>query len=219
MFFVLCWRCLSFCFSVMLQPFDYDPNEKSKHKFMVQSLLAPPDMTDMEGVVSVSPFLKSSFTISLFLATNALKLKYSAHICNRVTPTAHIMINSGQEIHSYRLTLRKEAMDQQLPARMRGCVAVLTHSNIKHNELSPVLTVCVVSKSFLRSLANILTVNHHYREFGVMLWLTQTHIINLLQKRCCTEVEPESCRVTVQACDPEVVLKSRTETVCSPPGG
>lgn len=37
----------------MLQPFDYDPNEKSKHKFMVQSLLAPYDMTDMEGVVSV----------------------------------------------------------------------------------------------------------------------------------------------------------------------
>jgi len=36
--------------SVMLQPFDYDPNEKSKHKFMVQSLLAPYDMTDMEGV-------------------------------------------------------------------------------------------------------------------------------------------------------------------------
>ncbi|KAG9340660.1 hypothetical protein JZ751_021216 [Albula glossodonta] len=35
---------------VMLQPFDYDPNEKSKHKFMVQSLLAPPEMTDMEGV-------------------------------------------------------------------------------------------------------------------------------------------------------------------------
>ncbi|XP_028308290.1 vesicle-associated membrane protein-associated protein B/C-like isoform X3 [Gouania willdenowi] len=36
--------------SVMLQPFDYDPNEKSKHKFMVQSLLAPYDMADMEGV-------------------------------------------------------------------------------------------------------------------------------------------------------------------------
>ncbi|XP_076869837.1 vesicle-associated membrane protein-associated protein B/C isoform X1 [Brachyhypopomus gauderio] len=36
--------------SVMLQPFDYDPNEKSKHKFMVQSLMAPPHMTDMEGV-------------------------------------------------------------------------------------------------------------------------------------------------------------------------
>lgn len=36
--------------SVMLQPFDYDPNEKSKHKFMVQSMIAPPDMGDMEGV-------------------------------------------------------------------------------------------------------------------------------------------------------------------------
>lgn len=53
-------KCFSFCadtvilISVMLQPFDYDPNEKSKHKFMVQSMLAPPDMTDMEGVVSFS---------------------------------------------------------------------------------------------------------------------------------------------------------------------
>ncbi|XP_053560604.1 vesicle-associated membrane protein-associated protein B/C [Bombina bombina] len=36
--------------SVMLQPFDYDPNEKSKHKFMVQSLVAPSDTTDMEAV-------------------------------------------------------------------------------------------------------------------------------------------------------------------------
>ncbi|XP_011475162.1 vesicle-associated membrane protein-associated protein B/C isoform X2 [Oryzias latipes] len=36
--------------SVMLQPFEYDPNEKSKHKFMVQSVLVPYDMTDMEGV-------------------------------------------------------------------------------------------------------------------------------------------------------------------------
>uniref|UniRef100_A0A8C5WJK1 VAMP associated protein B and C n=1 Tax=Leptobrachium leishanense TaxID=445787 RepID=A0A8C5WJK1_9ANUR len=36
--------------SVMLQPFDYDPNEKSKHKFMVQSLVAPSDTSDMEAV-------------------------------------------------------------------------------------------------------------------------------------------------------------------------
>lgn len=41
-------------FLVMLQPFDYDPNEKSKHKFMVQSILAPYDMTDIEGVVSTA---------------------------------------------------------------------------------------------------------------------------------------------------------------------
>ncbi|XP_056339317.1 vesicle-associated membrane protein-associated protein A [Oenanthe melanoleuca] len=36
--------------SVMLQPFDYDPNEKSKHKFMVQTTYAPPNITDMEAV-------------------------------------------------------------------------------------------------------------------------------------------------------------------------
>lgn len=32
----------------MLQPFDYDPNEKSKHKFMVQTIFAPAAITDTE---------------------------------------------------------------------------------------------------------------------------------------------------------------------------
>ncbi|KAM8967757.1 vesicle-associated membrane protein-associated protein A [Pelodytes ibericus] len=36
--------------SVMLQPFEYDPSEKSKHKFMVQTIFAPPNTTDMEAV-------------------------------------------------------------------------------------------------------------------------------------------------------------------------
>uniref|UniRef100_G3T116 Vesicle-associated membrane protein-associated protein A n=1 Tax=Loxodonta africana TaxID=9785 RepID=G3T116_LOXAF len=36
--------------SVMLQPFDYDPNEKSKHKFMVQTIFAPPNTSDMDAV-------------------------------------------------------------------------------------------------------------------------------------------------------------------------
>lgn len=57
----------------MLQPFDYDPNEKSKHKFMVQSMLAPPDMTDMEGVVSVSPPSNHLSPSVCFLGTGALK--------------------------------------------------------------------------------------------------------------------------------------------------
>ncbi|KAL6043395.1 hypothetical protein STEG23_007975 [Scotinomys teguina] len=37
-------------FQIMLQPFDYDPNEKSKHKFMVQTIFAPPNISDMEAV-------------------------------------------------------------------------------------------------------------------------------------------------------------------------
>ncbi|KAF4095490.1 vesicle-associated membrane protein-associated protein A [Onychostoma macrolepis] len=36
--------------SVMLQPFDYDPNEKSKHKFMVQTIFAPPNVSDLEAM-------------------------------------------------------------------------------------------------------------------------------------------------------------------------
>ncbi|XP_076827586.1 vesicle-associated membrane protein-associated protein A isoform X2 [Brachyhypopomus gauderio] len=36
--------------SVMLQPFDYDPNEKSKHKFMVQTIFAPHNVTDLEAM-------------------------------------------------------------------------------------------------------------------------------------------------------------------------
>ncbi|XP_054483175.1 VAMP (vesicle-associated membrane protein)-associated protein A, like [Anoplopoma fimbria] len=36
--------------SVMLQPFDYDPNEKSKHKFMVQTIFAPSNVTDMDSL-------------------------------------------------------------------------------------------------------------------------------------------------------------------------
>lgn len=46
--------CSSFvCVTVMLQPFDYDPNEKSKHKFMVQTIFAPPTITDTETMVTL----------------------------------------------------------------------------------------------------------------------------------------------------------------------
>lgn len=33
---------------IALQPFDYDPNEKNKHKFMVQSLIQPDDNVEIE---------------------------------------------------------------------------------------------------------------------------------------------------------------------------
>lgn len=36
----------------MLQPFDFDPNEKNKHKFMVQSMIAPEGPIDnLEALV------------------------------------------------------------------------------------------------------------------------------------------------------------------------
>ncbi|XP_068197572.1 VAMP (vesicle-associated membrane protein)-associated protein A, like [Antennarius striatus] len=41
----------SIIISVMLQPLkDYDPNEKSKHRFMVQTIFAPPNVSDMDSL-------------------------------------------------------------------------------------------------------------------------------------------------------------------------
>jgi len=36
---------------LMLQPFDYDPNEKNKHKFMVQTMVAPEGDINLDTVV------------------------------------------------------------------------------------------------------------------------------------------------------------------------
>ena len=39
--------------TVMLQPFDYDPAEKNKHKFMVQTMFLPDgEEADLESLVS-----------------------------------------------------------------------------------------------------------------------------------------------------------------------
>lgn len=55
----------------MLQPFDYDPNEKNKHKFMVQTIFAPSNTSDMESLVS---FLKlfQLFFYSLYYSVLSL---------------------------------------------------------------------------------------------------------------------------------------------------
>lgn len=37
-------------FSVSLQPFDFDPNEKNKHKFMVQTMIAPDGEINMDSL-------------------------------------------------------------------------------------------------------------------------------------------------------------------------
>lgn len=39
--------------AVMLQPFEYDPHEKNKHKFMVQSLFAPEGEVNLDLLVSL----------------------------------------------------------------------------------------------------------------------------------------------------------------------
>lgn len=49
-------RLSNWCFHlilVCLQPFVFDPNEKNKHKFMVQSLVAPDGEINAEQLVSL----------------------------------------------------------------------------------------------------------------------------------------------------------------------
>lgn len=41
----------TFISTVCLQPFDFDPNEKNRHKFMVQSVVAPDGEFNAEQLV------------------------------------------------------------------------------------------------------------------------------------------------------------------------
>lgn len=50
---LLLWyrSCITYIFFflnslVVLQPFTFDPNEKNKHKFMVQSAIVPPNVEE-----------------------------------------------------------------------------------------------------------------------------------------------------------------------------
>ena len=46
--------------AVSLQPFEYDPAEKNKHKFMVQSMFAP------DGEINQDTLVKDAFLQSFF---------------------------------------------------------------------------------------------------------------------------------------------------------
>ena len=45
----------------MLQPFDYDPNEKNKHKFMVQTMVAP------EGTIESQETLVPTYSTHTYI--------------------------------------------------------------------------------------------------------------------------------------------------------
>lgn len=72
----------------MLQPFDYDPNEKSKHKFMVQTIFAPPNTSDMEAVVSIEVeqnlFWGMLFKAWVLYSSYLRKLIFNLKICKSV---------------------------------------------------------------------------------------------------------------------------------------
>ena len=45
---------LAFFIAVSLQPFEYDPQEKNRHKFMVQSMFAPEGDINPDTLVSLT---------------------------------------------------------------------------------------------------------------------------------------------------------------------
>lgn len=107
------WYVLSS--SVMLQPFDYDPNEKSKHKFMVQTIFAPPNISDMEAVVSRKIEQKSfggmlfklGFCLVLCWETYFLKLKKYVHLFTMDNP------NSCQEWRNFEVIFVRDGLEVQ----------------------------------------------------------------------------------------------------------
>ena len=48
---------LYLCFPVSLQPFEYDPQEKNRHKFMVQAMFAPEGDINPDTLVSEKTML------------------------------------------------------------------------------------------------------------------------------------------------------------------
>lgn len=50
----LATKCHTVLFAVCLQTYDFDPAEKNKHKFMVQTVIAPDDDDDEYPIDVVS---------------------------------------------------------------------------------------------------------------------------------------------------------------------
>ena len=70
----------------MLQPHDFDAKEKSKHKFMVQSMIAVGNTENLENIVRKWPFLLHSCSNNRDLTPRCLrrgKSHYSRVLCRK----------------------------------------------------------------------------------------------------------------------------------------
>jgi hypothetical protein len=61
-------------FLVSLQPFEYDPNDKNRHKFMVQSIFAPDGEINQDMLVCETSFVMKQAALHL-LKIPGLSLK------------------------------------------------------------------------------------------------------------------------------------------------
>jgi len=75
---------LVFLFLVMRQPFEFDPAERVRHKFMIQTVKLEPGMT-LENVVSCF-FLPRVWEVRLKLGFRMKLLRCHCMICNSFAP-------------------------------------------------------------------------------------------------------------------------------------
>ena len=66
------FNIFDFIFSVSLQPFEYDPQEKNRHKFMVQSMFAPEGDLNQDTLVNIS--LKTLHNTKLKMENSAIRI-------------------------------------------------------------------------------------------------------------------------------------------------
>lgn len=125
--------------AVMLQPFEYDPNEKNKHKFMVQTMFAPDGEINQETLwKDVSPEclmdskLKCVFELPTDISSpNNLDVSLSHGEEKIGLITAQETLKSSPKATGYEAELKK-AMDET--KRLREEISVLRQENIHLKE-------------------------------------------------------------------------------------
>ncbi|KAK0061741.1 vesicle-associated membrane protein/synaptobrevin-binding protein-like isoform X2 [Biomphalaria pfeifferi] len=123
--------------AVMLQPFEYDPTEKNKHKFMVQSMFAPDHVVDNQEVLwrdappesLMDTKLKCVFEMpdapQPLVAETVKHSEASAHysesnvedssFARKVeSPKKMPSVNSGDEVKKLQLELKKVQQELQM---------------------------------------------------------------------------------------------------------
>ncbi|XP_027145228.1 VAMP (vesicle-associated membrane protein)-associated protein A, like isoform X2 [Larimichthys crocea] len=139
--------------SVMLQPFDYDPNEKSKHKFMVQTIFAPPNVSDMDSLwkdAKPDDLMDSKLRCVFELPSENDKVWFHPSKLQVFERSRHFQVS---EVRRRR---RKEEEEEFLPCSHMNCVTtgnqilknqIKTHRLMAHNEACYLIIKTVPNRS------------------------------------------------------------------------
>ncbi|XP_013094088.1 vesicle-associated membrane protein/synaptobrevin-binding protein-like isoform X2 [Biomphalaria glabrata] len=105
--------------AVMLQPFEYDPTEKNKHKFMVQSMFAPDHVVDNQEVLwrDAPPESLMDTKLKCVFEMPDAPQPFVAETVKHSEASAHYKmpsVNSGDEVKKLQLELKKVQQELQM---------------------------------------------------------------------------------------------------------